>query len=136
MSTPETQRGRGPGAARANTSSLTGSALPAAVLESYATLIDNLVTAQAQLISSCLRIGSSAACRSRPDTAITTARHPRLDDDQPAPARAHTDPAPAPGTDAIEARAYEIFVQRGREPGDPVDDWRQAEAELRAEMTG
>jgi hypothetical protein len=35
----------------------------------------------------------------------------------------------------IAARAYQIFVQRGGEPGDPVDDWRRAEAELRAEMT-
>jgi hypothetical protein len=45
-------------------------------------------------------------------------------------------PVPAPGTDSIEARAYEIFVQRGREPGNPVDDWQRAEAELQAEMTG
>jgi hypothetical protein len=37
--------------------------------------------------------------------------------------------------DSIEARAYEIFVQRGRKPGNPVDDWQRAEAELQAEMT-
>jgi Protein of unknown function (DUF2934) len=36
----------------------------------------------------------------------------------------------------VAARAYQIFVQRGRGPGNPVDDWRRAEAELRAEMTG
>jgi hypothetical protein len=38
--------------------------------------------------------------------------------------------------ESIEARAYEIFVQRGRTPGNPVDDWRRAEAELRGEMIG
>jgi hypothetical protein len=36
----------------------------------------------------------------------------------------------------IAARAYQIFVQRGGEPGDPVDDWRRAEAELHADLTG
>jgi hypothetical protein len=36
-------------------------------------------------------------------------------------------------TDAIAARAYQIFVRRGGGPGNPVDDWRRAEAELRAE---
>jgi len=136
MSTPETERGQGRGAARATRSSPTGSASPAAVLGSFAALIDHLVTAHTQLISSYLRLGSSVARRSRPDASTTTTRHPRPDDDQPAPARAHTDPAPAPGTDSIEARAYQIFVQRGREPGNPVDDWQRAEAELRAEMTG
>jgi hypothetical protein len=135
MSTPEIQRGQGRGAARATTPSLTGSASPAAVLGSFATLIDHLVTVQTQLISSYLRLGSSLARRSRPATPTITTLHPRPDDDQPAPARAHSDPAPAPGTASIEARAYEIFVRRGRQPGNPVDDWQRAEAELRAEMT-
>jgi hypothetical protein len=46
------------------------------------------------------------------------------------------DPTPAPATDLIAARAYQIFIQRGGEPGNPADDWRQAEAELRADVTG
>jgi hypothetical protein len=31
---------------------------------------------------------------------------------------------------AISARAYELFEQRGREDGRAVDDWLQAETEL------
>jgi hypothetical protein len=32
----------------------------------------------------------------------------------------------------IRARAYEIYLRRGEEPGDEVGDWLQAERELRA----
>jgi hypothetical protein len=32
--------------------------------------------------------------------------------------------------DAIAKRAYELFLDRGSEPGHEVDDWLQAEAEL------
>ncbi len=120
MSTPESQRDQSGDAARA-------------ILGSFVTLVDHLIAAQTQLISSYLRIGSSVARRSRPATLTVTIRHPRSEDDQPAGTPAPSDPAPA--TDAIAARAYQIFVERGREPGDPVDDWRRAEAELRA-VTG
>jgi len=34
--------------------------------------------------------------------------------------------------DQIRLRAYEIYQQRNGEPGDPVQDWLQAEAELTA----
>jgi hypothetical protein len=114
---------------------LTGPPSGGAILGSFATFIDHLVAAQIQLFSSYLRLGSSAARRS-PATPAATTRHTRRHDDEPAPAGAHHEPAPAPGTDSIEARAYEIFLQRGREPGNPVDDWQRAEAELQAEMTG
>jgi hypothetical protein len=30
----------------------------------------------------------------------------------------------------IRNRAYEIYLQRGEQPGDEVDDWLQAEREL------
>jgi hypothetical protein len=30
----------------------------------------------------------------------------------------------------IAARAYQIFLERGREPGHDMDDWLQAEYEL------
>jgi DUF2934 family protein len=33
--------------------------------------------------------------------------------------------------DRIRSRAYELYERRGYVPGDPLDDWRQAEAELR-----
>jgi hypothetical protein len=32
--------------------------------------------------------------------------------------------------DAIAKRAYELFLERGSDPGHEVDDWLQAEAEL------
>jgi hypothetical protein len=33
--------------------------------------------------------------------------------------------------DAIALRAYELFEERGREPGRDVDDWLRAERELK-----
>jgi hypothetical protein len=36
----------------------------------------------------------------------------------------------APTRQAIEVRAYEIFLGRGAVPGHEVEDWLQAEAEL------
>jgi len=135
MPTPDIQSRQGREAATATRPSLTGPPAPGAVLGSFATFIDQLIAAQTRLISSYLRIGSSIARRSRPGTPTVTTRHPRRHDDQ-SPPPAHRDPAPAPETDAIEARAYEIFVQRGGEPGNPVDDWQRAEAELHGEMTG
>jgi Protein of unknown function (DUF2934) len=136
MSTPEIQRDQWRDAAGATGSSLPGPSSPGAILGSFVTLVDHLIAAQTQLISSYLRIGSSLARRSRRATPTATIRHPRPEDNQPAWTAAPSDPATAPATDAIAARAYQIFVERGREPGDPVDDWRRAEAELRAEATG
>jgi hypothetical protein len=105
-----------------------------AVLGSFVALIDHLLAAQTRLISSYLRVGSSATRGSRPAAPTATTRPLRPEDDHQA--SAPSDPTPAPATDAIAARAYEIFVQRGHEPGHPVDDWRRAEAELRAEVSG
>lgn len=34
----------------------------------------------------------------------------------------------------IAHRAYELYVQRGREPGRDVEDWVRAEEELRSEV--
>ena len=135
MSTSNNQRDQWREAARAGRSLLPGPTSPGAILGSCAALIDGLIAAQTQLISSYfLRIGSSAARRSYPATPTATERHTRPEDDQPAPARG--DPTPVLATDAIAARAYQIFVRRGAGPGNPVDDWRRAEAELRAEVTG
>jgi hypothetical protein len=36
----------------------------------------------------------------------------------------------------IEARAYQIFLERGGEPGHALDDWLQAEEELVRAQTG
>lgn len=136
MPTPQYQRDPLREAARATKPSLTGPISPGAVLGSFVAMVDHLLTAQAQLISSWLRIGSSVARRSFPGapaaTTLRTGRH----DDPPAPAQAHSDPLPEPAATSIAERAFEIYVQRGGEPGNPDDDWRRAEAELRAEMTG
>jgi hypothetical protein len=35
-------------------------------------------------------------------------------------------------SDAVAKRAYELFLQRGSTPGNEIDDWLQAEAELRS----
>jgi hypothetical protein len=69
---------------------------------SLVALTDRLLAAHTQLIAASMRLWSPAS-------------------------RAHRNPT----ADAIEARAYEIFVERGGAPGNPVDDWRRAEAELR-----
>ena len=37
---------------------------------------------------------------------------------------------PRPTEDQIRARAYQIHLERGREPGHEQDDWLQAEYEL------
>jgi hypothetical protein len=123
-------------AAGVSRSSLPGQPSLSAVLESFTTFIDHLIAAQTQLISLYLRIGSSVARGSHPARRTGTGQQLQPQDDQPALAAASIDPAPAVPTGAIQARAYEIFVQRGRRPGDPVDDWRRAEAELHSEMTG
>jgi hypothetical protein len=37
-----------------------------------------------------------------------------------------------PTQDQIAARAYEIYLERGSIPGDPMQDWLRAERELAA----
>jgi hypothetical protein len=39
---------------------------------------------------------------------------------------------PAPTHDQIALRAYHIYLQRNGAPGNPFDDWKQAEQELLA----
>lgn len=41
-----------------------------------------------------------------------------------------------PTDDEIRARAYEIWLERDKAPGDPVADWLQAERELRERRRG
>jgi hypothetical protein len=42
-----------------------------------------------------------------------------------------TNPITEPSyTQEIKVRAYELFEQRGKEPGHDLDDWLQAETEL------
>jgi hypothetical protein len=37
-----------------------------------------------------------------------------------------------PTQDQIAARAYQIYLERGATPGDPMQDWLRAERELAA----
>ena len=39
-------------------------------------------------------------------------------------------PKARPTQDQIATRAYEIYLERGSTPGDPMQDWLQAEREL------
>jgi Protein of unknown function (DUF2934) len=41
----------------------------------------------------------------------------------------------APAHGEIALRAYHIYLQRNGAPGNPFDDWKQAEQELLAEAT-
>lgn len=43
------------------------------------------------------------------------------------------EPAREPSQDEIRRRAHEIYLSRGGQPGDPLADWLQAEADLRRE---
>lgn len=40
---------------------------------------------------------------------------------------------PVPTYDEIALRAYHIYLQRNGAPGNPFDDWKQAEQQLLAE---
>jgi hypothetical protein len=48
-----------------------------------------------------------------------------------APAAAKTAPAAESRTDQIAQRAFQIWEQSGRRPGRDLENWLQAEAELR-----
>lgn len=37
---------------------------------------------------------------------------------------------PQPKSQEVAARAYQLYLQRGRQPGHEMDDWLQAEYEL------
>lgn len=50
----------------------------------------------------------------------------------PRPARRVAAPVPQPTAEQIAARAYEIFEARNGAPGNPSEDWLQAERELSA----
>ena len=51
----------------------------------------------------------------------------------PAPKAKKAAPAKSkPTQDQIATRAYEIYLERGSTPGDPMQDWLRAESELAA----
>jgi hypothetical protein len=58
-------------------------------------------------------------------------RQQRSDADRPSLTRGQASPRQDQSDDAVRGRAYEIYEKRGEEPGSEVDDWLQAERELR-----
>ena len=42
----------------------------------------------------------------------------------------HTSAPDSPRLEEIRIRAYEIYIERGAQPGHDLDDWLQAEREL------
>jgi hypothetical protein len=46
----------------------------------------------------------------------------------------HAQVANGPRDEEIRRRAYEIYIERGEEPGHELDDWFQAERELEDEV--
>jgi Protein of unknown function (DUF2934) len=61
----------------------------------------------------------------------TTTRQTRTEDDRTqADIRNSSQPAEAP-QDEIARRAYELYEQRGGEPGHDMDDWLRAEHDVR-----
>jgi hypothetical protein len=60
-------------------------------------------------------------------------RSSRRDPDlkRPATRVANLDPPHSSPEEEIRRRAYEIFLERGPDPGDELSDWLQAEDELR-----
>jgi len=70
-----------------------------------------------------------------PSVKLTTSRSRRTKKVSPiqpaATEAAGTKSLRATPEDKIRRRAYEIFMERGAEPGDALSDWLQAERELR-----
>ncbi len=52
------------------------------------------------------------------------------------PATPRKAPIARPGDDAIRLRAYELYLERGGQHGDPGEDWLRAELELIARAPG
>lgn len=63
-------------------------------------------------------MAKTAKGKSTPDTSAAK-------NDQP-----NETPAAQPTDEEIAVRAYHIYLERGGDEGDPLDDWLQAEREL------
>jgi len=53
--------------------------------------------------------------------------------DEPKPVEAESKPL-APTVEQIQARAHELYLARGGEPGHDWDDWLLAESQIQAEL--
>jgi hypothetical protein len=98
---------------------------PARTLHTVFDLFNRLAEANGALVASYLRAAAQA-----------TASAPTGNDSggpRTAPPQPGTSPEPVPVTvESIRARAYELYERRGHQAGEPLEDWRRAEADLRA----
>jgi hypothetical protein len=101
-------------------------------LNQFFTLLDRIVAAQCDLTTSYLRIGTRtwpwSPTRSRGAAANG---HPAFGNPTTS-ADAETNPKQRVPADSIQARAYELYERRGGQPGNEIEDWCRAEAELLA----
>jgi hypothetical protein len=72
--------------------------------------------------------------RSQSDTSAATATSIPSPAAEPTPVPAAAGPSVHIPHDKIEARAYEIWVRKGKPQGQDLQNWTEAEAELRAEF--
>ena len=47
----------------------------------------------------------------------------------------HPGSADPPRIDAIKLRAHEIYIERGEQPGRELDDWLEAERQLKSDLS-
>jgi hypothetical protein len=73
--------------------------------------------------------------RGQSDTSAATVSPITSPAAKPTPRPAAAGPAVHVPHDKIEARAYEIWVRKGKPHGQDLQNWAEAEAELRAEFT-
>jgi hypothetical protein len=86
----------------------------ARTVDRFLDLVGRLTAANLDLVAACCRIGS-------PPAAVPEATRPAVSEvARPV----------VPDAESIRIRAYEVYQRRGGRPGDPLDDWRRAEAEL------
>jgi hypothetical protein len=113
---------------------LTAALIPSPrVVDEFVNLVDDIVAAQCQLVISYLDLVTPSVVR-RPAPA-----------EPPAPVEAPTEastplqagaPDPDVPDESIRAKAYELYLRRGRTPGNDLEDWQRAKNELQAATAG
>jgi len=103
------------------------------IVDQFFNFVDRITAAQYELINSYLLAGSGATSLSSTRTRAAAA------DDRADPSRQTTlsdaesgSTQVAVSADRVQARAYELYEERGRRPGGALDDWYRAEVEVRA----
>jgi len=74
-----------------------------------------------------IRREGKQAMAGTPKRRPTTKRAGRVKEGRP------VHPPAAPSDEEVRRRAYELYRERGEEPGHELDDWTRAERELRGD---